>query len=270
MGLVPILSFLLILTFTTVCSAAAWVLPEHQTQLTVKSFYSFSKDYINANGKSAASPFGEVTIRETIFTLEKGLTPKDTLVVNIPYSDVYNSNYAFTGPRRSNGIGNIDIGLRHGIQTKGATVTAWQVLAGIPTYDRKTHPALNFGSTYLDTSYLVGHVFPVNGLHGYTNLEVGVRFKGDGMSDQFRYSYQYYHPMSKNWGLVGGIGGVYSLNGSYQKETDWRYDVMRLGVGPSIKSTDGQEEFRLIVYKDIFARHFFKWNITEFTYTSKF
>jgi|GEM_PF-4780367 len=270
MGLVPILTCLFILTLTTTCSAAAWVLPENQTQITVKSFYSNSKDYINAHGKPSLSPFGEVTIRETIFTLEKGLTAKDTLVVNLPYSDVYNSNYGFQGPRSSNGIGNIDIGLRHGIQTKGPTVTAWQILAGIPTYDRKTHPALNFGSTYLDATYLAGHIFPVNGLRGYTNLEVGVRFKGDGMSDQFRYSYQYFHPMSKNWGLIGGIGGAYSLNGSYQKDTDWRYDVMRLGFGPSIKSTDGQEELRLIAYKDIFARHFFKWNITELTYTKRF
>lgn len=272
MRCVPLLlSFLVAISFSNLCSAAAWVLPENQTQITVKSYYSFSDDYINKRGKSARSPFGDVTIRETIFTLEKGLTNKDTLIMNIPYSDVYTSNYGFSGiSRRSTGVGNIDIGLRHGIKTKGATVTSWQILAGIPTYDRKSHPALNFGSTYIDANYLVGHVFPVHKLYAYTNLELGVRIKGDGMADQFRYTYQYYHPMSKNWGLTGGIGGVYSLNGSYNKEPEWRYDVMRLGFGPSIKSTNGNEEFRLIVYKDIFANHFFKWNITELTYTKKF
>jgi len=276
MRYVPLLlSFLVAISLSNPCSAAAWVLPENQTQITVKSYYSFSDDYINKSGKSARSPFGDVTIRETIFTLEKGLTNKDTFVMNIPYSDVYTSNLyiagkGFTGPHRSTGIGNIDIGLRHGIKTKGATVTSWQILAGIPTYDRDSHPALNFGSTYVDASYLTGHVFPVHKLHAYTNLELGVRIKGDGMADQFRYTYQYYHPMSKNWGFTGGIGGVYSLNGSYSKETDWRYDAMRIGFGPSIKSKNGNEEFRLLVYKDIFAHHFFKWNITELTYNKKF
>lgn len=271
MRCIPLLvSFLVAISFSNLCSAAAWVLPKDQTQITVKSFYTFSDDYINKSGKPARSPFGEVTIRETIFTIEKGLNGKDTFVMNIPYTNVYNSNYLGTGAKRNTGVGNIDIGLRHGIKTKGATVTSWQVLAGIPTYDRQSHPALNFGSTYIDASYLVGHVFPVNKLYAYTNLEVGVRIKGDGMADQFRYTYQYYHPMSKNWGLTGGIGGVYSLNGSYNIETDWRYDVMRVGFGPSIKSTDGREELRLVVYKDIFANHFFKWDITELTYTKKF
>ena len=276
MRCVPLLfSFLVAISLSNLCSAAAWVLPENQTQITVKHYYSFSNDYINKSGQYARSPFGDVTIRETIFTIEKGLNAKDTFVMNIPYSNVYNSNVfvpgrGFTGPQRNTGVGNIDIGLRHGIKTKGATVTSWQVLAGIPTYDRQSHPALNFGSTYIDASYLVGHVFPVHKLYAYTNLEVGVRLKGDGMADQFRYTYQYYHPMSKNWGLTAGIGGVYTLNGSYNIETDWRYDVMRVGFGPSIKSTDGHEELRLIVYKDIFANHFFKWNITELTYTKKF
>ncbi|MBP2626529.1 MAG: hypothetical protein H6Q68_1240 [Firmicutes bacterium] len=275
MRFMSLLFFLLTLSVSSLCSAAAWVLPTDQTQITVKSLYNFSDNYINANGRSSTSPWGEVTIRETIFTVEKGLSTKDTFVMNIPYSNVYTSKYytplgVNIGPRRSTGIGNIDIGLRHGIQTKGATVTAWQVLAGIPTYDRQLHPALNFGSTYIDASYLAGHVFAVNGLRGYTNLEAGFRFKGDGMADQFRYSYQYYHPMSKNWGLNTGLGGAYSLNGSYTKDADWRYDVMRIGFGPSIRSTNGKEEFRLIAYKDIFAHRFFKWEITELTYTKKF
>jgi hypothetical protein len=177
------------------------------------NYYFADRNFDGDGDRSAFANNGEFTDYNLSNYLEYGLTDPLTVFGSLAYKRIENDNDLRTDTTW--GIGDIDLGLRRRLVENDLGVLAVQGLVKIPAaYDKDDYLPLGNGQYDIEGRLLYGRsLYPL--LPGYTNLELGYRWRDGAPSDEIRYLVEVGFDLSPKIYTRGKLDGIYSVdNGS--------------------------------------------------------
>lgn len=220
------------------CFAGAWTLPEG------KLYDKASLNYYTADPNFTDKNVGNY--------LEYGLTDSISVTNSIYYKQIrnqYSSTVAgipSTTTTATNGIADVEIGLKHKLSEGSNGVFSHQAMVKIPgDYDK--NGALPLGNGQVDLEYRVlygvslGHLLP----GGYANLEAGYRYRAEAPSDELRYLAEVGADITERLYARVKLDGIFSM-GNADKITSisgnptavYQFDLQKLDTALGYKLTD--------------------------------
>ena len=207
-------SVIFILLSVSPCFAGAWTMQKGKLYDRFSLNYYFADDNFNGDGDRTDFPDnGDFQDFHASNYIEYGLTDRITVINSICYKylDQDNNN----SDTKSNGIGDIDLGVKFRLSEGSLGVLSVQGLSKIPeAYDKNAELPLGNGQYDFELRLLYGRsLYPH--IPGYCNFEIGYRWRLDAPADELRYLAEFGMDFTKQLYARVKLDGIYSMhNGS--------------------------------------------------------
>jgi hypothetical protein len=204
-------ALLLLATSVSVCFAGAWTQKAgHLYNRVALNYYFADRNFDGDGDRSDFANNGEFTDDNLSNYFEYGLTDPWTIFGSLAYKRIENDNDLRTDT--SWGIGDIDLGLRRRLLENDLGVFAVQGVVKIPeAYDEGDYLPLGNGQYDIEGKVLYGRsLYPL--LPGYTNFELGYRWRDGAPSDEIRYLVEIGFDLTQKIYTRGKLDGIYSVD----------------------------------------------------------
>ena len=207
-----------------------------------KSYHRFAANYYLADeeydndGDSRDMPLnGEFRDFNLNYYAEYGIFNQLTILGSLYYKDIQKDNDAIT--TKTNGLGDLDLGLRYRLYSGNAGIFSIQGLTKIPDlYDEDDALPLGNGQNDYELRLLYGRsLWPF--LPGYVNLEAGYRWRVEDPADEFRYLVEIGSDLGKDFyvrtkldAIVSMENGDDGIDASGNPASTLEYDLAKLDV----------------------------------------
>ena len=190
--------------------AGAWTAAKGEMYNKLTYNYSIAEGEFASNGDRVDfCGNGKFTDQNITYYVEYGIIDQLTVFGSIPFKFLeYSENNSWY---RSQGTGDVDLGLKYNFYNGDYGVFSAQGLVKIPAfYDVEDIPELGDGQYDVEARLLYGKsLYPH--IPGYINIEVGYRYRFEEPGDQFRYLIEFGVDIFK--GMYGrvkldGIAGI--------------------------------------------------------------
>ncbi len=216
-----ILTSIFIITTFSIGLAGGWPQPKGNgffkldfTAIHARKLYGADGSIFNLNGAGT-----QLGYYNTSFYGEYGITNRLTVVSYVPFfvrNKVNEGIGAITGEilqpgLSNNSIGDIDLGLRYGLFSKGGVSIAALLFLGLPTGDATNENLLFTGDG--EFNQLLRLEAGVGAAKWYATGYVGFNNRTNNFSDEFRYEIEFGHKFLNNQ-LIAGVklAGIKSFN----------------------------------------------------------
>ncbi|AMV70560.1 hypothetical protein JCM30471_25540 [Desulfuromonas carbonis] len=172
---------------------------------------------------------------------EYGLTDPLTIFGSLAYKRIKNDSDL----RRDTtwGVGDIDLGLRQRLLDNDLGIFSVQALVKIPeAYDEDDYLPLGNGQYDIEGKILYGRsLYPL--LPGYTNLELGYRWRDGAPSDEIRYLVEIGFDLAEKVYTRGKLDGIFSVDNGARTDatgnptTTNNFDLAKLDLTIGYKLT---------------------------------
>lgn len=222
--------------------AGAWTQKQgHLYDRLAVNYYFADRNFDSDGDRVDFANDGEFTDYNLSNYLEYGLTDTLTVLNSVAYKRIQSDDDL--REETTWGIGDIDLGLRYKLLENKAGIFSVQGLAKIPeAYDEDDRLPLGNGQYDLEAKLLYGRsLWPV--IPGYTNVELGYRWRDQAPSDEIRYLVEFGVDLSKDFYTRAKLDGIYSLdNGSRRDDsgnptTTNNFDLGKLDLTVGYKLT---------------------------------
>jgi len=210
---------MLVATSATSSFAGAWTPKQHAFYDKLGFNYFYSHESFDSKGKRSGAPDnGKFSDYNLSNYFEYGLLDNLTLINSLTYKWLENdNNSALT---KGYGVGDVDLGLRYRLfESDRIGVISSQLLLKIPgAYDSKD--PLPLGNGQFDTELRLQYgrsLYPV--IHGYSNLEIGYRWRAEAPSDEFRYLIEFGLDLTKDFYTRAKLDGTLSMDNGKKLDT---------------------------------------------------
>ena len=216
--------------------AGAWSQEQGKSYHRLAANYYFADKEFDIDGNSQSMPFnGEFTDFNLNYYGEYGILDTLTIFGSVYYKDIERDddymNY------QTNGVGDMDLGLRYQAYSGKPGVFSFQGLVKIPEfYDEDDAMPLGNGQYDYELRLMYGRsLWPM--IPGYMNLEAGYRWRAEDPSDEFRYLVEIGSEFGKNFYGRAKLDALVSMdNADNQTDafgnptTTLEYDLAKLDV----------------------------------------
>jgi len=239
----------LVLMSAATLYAGAW------TQERGKSYHRFATNYyladeeFDSDGDSRdMARNGEFRDFNLNYYMEYGIFDQLTVLGSLYYKDIQRDDDAMK--IETNGLGDLDLGLRYRLHSGNTGIFSIQGLTKIPDlYDEDDALPLGNGQNDYELRLLYGRsLWPA--LPGYVNLEAGYRWRVEAPSDEFRYLVEIGSDVGKDFYTRAKLDAIISMDNADKgmdnfgnPTTTLEYDLTKLDltVGWRMTQTLGLE-----------------------------
>lgn len=166
-----------------------WVHAGAWTPKSGAAYHKFALNTYSSDSTFGTPPAGLRKFSDRNFTyyLEYGLSDTLAFYGSLPIKRL--TSDTASGRAESDGVGDIDLGLRQRLYIDGNSVVSASVLFKAPyAYSRADAVPLGNGQNDLEARVLFGRSL---GRYGYFGLEAGYRYRAGAPADEFRYLLEY-------------------------------------------------------------------------------
>ncbi|WP_298039647.1 hypothetical protein [uncultured Desulfuromonas sp.] len=207
--------------------------------------YYFADEEFDADGEDKALDFeGDFTEVNVNYYVEYGVTDRLTAIASIYYKDIEQEDALIV--KESNGIGDIDLGLKYRLLGWSGGAVAAQGLVKVPeAYDEAPEGGrgVPLGNGQYDAEFrlLYGQslwtLFP-----GYCGFELGYRWRDEAPADELRYLVEVGGDFTKSLygrAKLDGIKGMDNGEGgaSINRSNPNQFDLIKLDLALGYKMT---------------------------------
>ncbi len=238
--------FFIIFSLFTISNlyGGAWTMPKGKlyTRIAYNYYYS-NKEFASGGGKKHMDFHGRYRDYNFSFYAEYGITNKLTILTSFEYKQIKKEDKYIK--MSTNGIGDIDLGLKLNIFKGPKGVISIQGLVKIPkAYDKNDYLPLGNGQFDYELRTLFGlSLWPK--IPGYLNLEFGYRWRTEAPADELRYLVEFGTDITKKFYTRIKLAGIKGLgNGKEQKDIlgnptlSYNYDLGKLDITFGYKLTN--------------------------------
>lgn len=206
-----LLTAFLLAAVAEVSFAGAWTAKEEKLYERIAiNYYAADQRFDRDGDRIAFADKGKFSDYNLSNYLEYGLTDEVTLINAIAFKRIQNDSAA---ERLTTwGVGDIDLGIRYKLLENRLGIFSTQGLVKIPeAYDADERLPLGNGQYDLEAKILYGRsLWPV--IPGYTNVELGYRWRDQAPSDEIRYLVEFGVDLGKQFYSRVKLDGIYSLD----------------------------------------------------------
>jgi len=235
-----ILRLLLVLCLIGISSekvfAGAWTQEKGKSYHRAAANYYYADEEYDMDGDSRAMAFnGEFTDFNLNYYLEYGILDELTVIGSVYYKMIEREDDFFK--YETDGIGDMDLGLRYRLHNSNIGIFSVQGLVKIPEfYDEDDALPLGNGQYDYELRILYGRsLWPV--IPGYMNLEAGYRWRAKAPSDEFRYLVEIGSEFGKNFYGRAKLDALVSMDNADNVTDDFgnptstlEYDLAKLDL----------------------------------------
>ncbi|MBU0994887.1 MAG: hypothetical protein KJ737_20540 [Proteobacteria bacterium] len=228
---------------TEIVSAGAWPQEKGKSYHRLAGNYYFSDKDFNSGGDSqSVKDNGEFTEYSLNYYGEYGILDTLTLFGSLYYKDIERDddymNY------KTNGVGDVDLGLRFQLYSGKPGVFSLQGLIKIPAfYDDNDEMPLGNGQYDYELRLMYGRsLWPV--IPGYMNIEAGYRIRDEDPSDEFRYLVEIGSDLGKKCYARAKLDALVSMENADNQTDEFgnptstlEYDLAKLDMTLGFKIT---------------------------------
>jgi len=207
----PVLAVCLVLMSAGVVFAGAWTQEKGRSYHRVAVNYYYADEEYNTNGDFRSMPFnGEFTDFNLNYYVEYGILDELTVLGSVYYKMIEREDDYYK--YETNGMGDLDLGLRYRIDHSRIGIFSVQGLVKIPElYDEDDAMPLGNGQYDYELRLLYGRsLWPV--IPGYMNLEAGYRWRAKAPADEFRYLVEIGSEFGKNFYGRAKLDAIVSMD----------------------------------------------------------
>ncbi|MFZ2633532.1 MAG: hypothetical protein WA081_20090 [Desulfosalsimonadaceae bacterium] len=201
----------LVLMSAATLYAGAWTMEKGKSYHRFAANYYLAEEEYDNDGDSRDMPLnGEFRDFNLNYYMEYGIFDQLTVLGSLYYKDIRKDDDVIT--TKTNGLGDLDLGLRYRLHSGDAGIFSIQGLTKIPDlYDEDDALPLGNGQNDYELRLLYGRsLWPF--LPGYVNLEAGYRWRVEDPADEFRYLVEIGSDLGKDFYVRTKLDAIVSMD----------------------------------------------------------